>query len=314
MTTIVIAVTNGARRSALSLVLHGAGHAVEAVGDADALIEAVQRRRPDILLLDPGLTMLGTVEPLRRLRESGHLQQVRLVLVDDPFAPPQGWSSVAKQLAAGVLADIGKDSILRAVAAAEGLLPGGGAVAAPAPPGPPPRRGSDPTGSFRAFNPPPPNPSKTGAFRAFPAPSPAPAPPAPPEAAPPGPPLPPGVPARPRILVVEDSPTVRALTGIAIEAAGWEVAWAGSSEEAMGLLGTGVFVALLADINLPGMSGDELAVIARKSQPGLRCMLMTARPRSRWPRMPDDIPIFPKPLDMDLLVRELGSIRMMLEG
>ncbi|MCK6479087.1 MAG: response regulator [Planctomycetes bacterium] len=316
MSIVVVAVANGARRSALSLVLHGAGHAVEAVGDAEALLEVVERRGPDVLLLDPGLPRLDAVEPLRRLRDSGRLRGVRLVLVDDPCAPARGWASLAKQFAAGVLADIARESILRSVDGTCAPRPAAGHEEREPAEGPAGRTPADPAGRRRAFDPLPGRPSGNGALRAGAGRTGGPAAP-PPAAAPPflpAPAAPAGVPDRPRILVVEDSPTVRALTGIHLEEAGWEVAWAGSSEEAQAALSAEIFQAVLADINLPGMSGDQFVLVARKGRPGLRCMLMTARPRSRWPRMPDDIPVFAKPLDMDLLLRELGSVRLLIEG
>ncbi len=316
MANIVVAVSNGARRTAISLVLHGAGHAVEAVGDAEALVEAVRKKRPEVLFIDPGLARLTTVEPIRKLQESGDLLRTRVIIVDDPLAPVQGWAGLARQMAGGVLADMSQGSILRVVASAEERAPREAARPSLSSPS---KADPDQTGSFRAFRPAPSNssspgsfgaprasadPSKTGAFRAFTDAGQVPSSgslPAPSQGA-------------PRILVVEDSPTVRAITGIRLEEAGWEVSWAGSAEEGQKMLEATPYAALLADIGLPGMSGDQFALLARKLRPGIRCMLMTGRPRSQWPRMPDDIPIFPKPLEQELLRRELDSIRMLLDG
>ena len=64
---------------------------------------------------------------------------------------------------------------------------------------------------------------------------------------------------------------------------------------------------LLSDVNLPGMTGDQLVLLVRKRYPGVRCLLMTALPPERWPRVPPDVPIFPKPVNMEALVKELAS-------
>jgi DNA-binding response OmpR family regulator len=110
------------------------------------------------------------------------------------------------------------------------------------------------------------------------------------------------------VVLVEDLPQLRALLGIKLEGEGWRVAWYATAEEALRAVEAEGCDAVLSDINLPGMSGDQFVALVRKRFPGVWCFLMTALPRDRWPRVPPSIRIFAKPLDMNALSAALKEI------
>jgi signal transduction histidine kinase/CheY-like chemotaxis protein/CHASE3 domain sensor protein len=73
-----------------------------------------------------------------------------------------------------------------------------------------------------------------------------------------------------RVLLVEDEVVLRMSTTDMLEQLGCFVAGVGSGEQALELLARdGAFDLLLTDLGLPGMSGEELAVQARRQFPGL---------------------------------------------
>ena len=66
---------------------------------------------------------------------------------------------------------------------------------------------------------------------------------------------------KPRILIVDDDPSIVASLSERFQARGYQVTTAGSGEEALATLKEGVepvVVLILSDINMPGMSGLEL--------------------------------------------------------
>jgi CheY-like chemotaxis protein len=80
------------------------------------------------------------------------------------------------------------------------------------------------------------------------------------------------------ILVVDDEPVMRAITGAVLNALGWNVLNAGSGEEAVRMTrfaqerGTHLDMVIL-DLILPcGMSGFEAAQAVRAIQPGVRIL------------------------------------------
>lgn len=79
---------------------------------------------------------------------------------------------------------------------------------------------------------------------------------------------------RDRLLVVDDDPTIRALMALGL-ARRFEVDTAANAEEAANLFSPGRYRALVVDLNLPGLSGDELVTRLRKKEPYLRAILLT---------------------------------------
>ena len=79
----------------------------------------------------------------------------------------------------------------------------------------------------------------------------------------------------PRILVVEDEPSVRAVLCQALGAAGHDVQAAGDPHEAMRLCDSGGFDLVLSDIIMPGIDGHELARRLALVCPRTRVILMS---------------------------------------
>jgi CheY-like chemotaxis protein len=104
------------------------------------------------------------------------------------------------------------------------------------------------------------------------------------------------------ILVVEDEPTYGVLLGTEFRAMGWETLGAESGEAALEVLRAEKVEAVLSDINLPGMGGGELAFKLRSEMPAVKVVLMTGLPRDRYPKVPKDVPILPKPISVKELM------------
>ena len=78
-----------------------------------------------------------------------------------------------------------------------------------------------------------------------------------------------------RILLVEDEPDALSMTVDILQMMGHRVSAVASAEEALPLLVTEVFDLLLSDINLPGMSGIELAARLQQQQPDVRLVFIS---------------------------------------
>lgn len=82
------------------------------------------------------------------------------------------------------------------------------------------------------------------------------------------------------ILVVDDDESVRGFVASALKASGFDVQVADSGRSAIKIVfgESAAFALLLTDIDMPGMSGIELAARLSAERPGLRVLLMTGRP------------------------------------
>ena len=89
-----------------------------------------------------------------------------------------------------------------------------------------------------------------------------------------------------QILLVEDEPSVRVLMESSLESLGYQVASAGSAEEALSLLEKGALTpeALVSDVVLPGMNGVELARRLQEEHSDLRVLLVSGYPRDALDR------------------------------
>jgi len=72
------------------------------------------------------------------------------------------------------------------------------------------------------------------------------------------------------VVLVEDDPIVRMISGELLRDLNYEVVEAASGEEALGLMKSQPADILITDLNLPGMSGDDLAQAARRLHPKIR--------------------------------------------
>jgi CheY-like chemotaxis protein len=77
------------------------------------------------------------------------------------------------------------------------------------------------------------------------------------------------------VLLVEDDPMIRATTAEMLDDAGCRVSEAGSAEDALMLLESGIVDVLLTDVGLPGVSGLDLARTAREIRPEL-CVVLAS--------------------------------------
>ena len=81
---------------------------------------------------------------------------------------------------------------------------------------------------------------------------------------------------RSRLLIVDDDEGMRENLQELFESLGYSVQTAESAAAALALLDEGEVDLLLTDYRMPGPTGIELIEAARKVQPGLRAILMTA--------------------------------------
>src|SRR5205807_9333736 len=83
-------------------------------------------------------------------------------------------------------------------------------------------------------------------------------------------------PARPVVLIVDDEPGIREIEAEALKGAGFAVLPVGSPASAMRLVEADMPVDLvIADLNMPGMTGDEMAVRMRRMRPDLKILFVT---------------------------------------
>jgi two-component system response regulator (stage 0 sporulation protein F) len=79
-----------------------------------------------------------------------------------------------------------------------------------------------------------------------------------------------------RLLIVDDDPGMRENLAELFESIGYEVRVAANGPEALRVMDDQDVDLLLTDYKMPGPTGVELIEAARKRQPGLRAVLMTA--------------------------------------
>ena len=85
--------------------------------------------------------------------------------------------------------------------------------------------------------------------------------------------------AAPKVLLVDDDEAIRTLTTIQLEGNGFEVVTASSVSEALRLIATDIFDALITDLNMPN-AGDGFTVVTamRHSQPQALILLVSGYP------------------------------------
>jgi CheY-like chemotaxis protein len=79
-----------------------------------------------------------------------------------------------------------------------------------------------------------------------------------------------------RVLLIDDSRTVQATLGRGLEEAGFEVLIAGSAMEALDVLAQRRVAVVLADYQLPGMTGLDLLATLRGAYPEAPLILYSA--------------------------------------
>jgi two-component system cell cycle response regulator CpdR len=99
------------------------------------------------------------------------------------------------------------------------------------------------------------------------------------------------------VLVVDDEPLVLDVTACMLEDLGCNVVTATNGAEALNILaGNPHITILITDLNMPGISGYELAEQAARTRPGLQVLLLSGRetgghgfPMIRKPFLQDDL-------------------------
>src|SRR5579863_4900347 len=79
----------------------------------------------------------------------------------------------------------------------------------------------------------------------------------------------------PRLLIVDDEPSIRSLLWLAFVRAGYEVKTAADAFKAMEMCGSQPFDAMLSDVEMPGMDGHCLVRWAAATHPNIRTVLMS---------------------------------------
>jgi two-component system response regulator PilR (NtrC family) len=79
-----------------------------------------------------------------------------------------------------------------------------------------------------------------------------------------------------RILVVDDELSMREFLAILLEREGYDVAVAGSADEALRMMDTSLFDMVLSDVNMPGLSGIELLARIKDKSPETAVLMLTA--------------------------------------
>lgn len=78
-----------------------------------------------------------------------------------------------------------------------------------------------------------------------------------------------------RVLVIDDEPLVRDSLKAFLEDYGFETSGCGSAEEARDLMREKPFDVCIVDLRLPGLSGEDLILLASKHFPGQRYIIHT---------------------------------------
>jgi len=120
-----------------------------------------------------------------------------------------------------------------------------------------------------------------------------------------------------RLLLVEDKDSFRRLLVQALEGSGWTAAACAHPGEALEALAREPFDAMITDLRLPGFSGLELLKRAKRLQPALRTVLMSAfgEPQDiveavRWGA--DDF--LAKPFDLERFLELLARLRALSDA
>jgi putative addiction module CopG family antidote len=113
---------------------------------------------------------------------------------------------------------------------------------------------------------------------------------------------------QPMVLLVEDDSLIRMNTAEMLTESGMTVVEAASAEDALMALQTLAIDILVTDVNLPGLSGPELAVRARAIQPRIGIVFATGESDVAMGKNDPGVTILPKPYDMIALSSAVARV------
>lgn len=121
------------------------------------------------------------------------------------------------------------------------------------------------------------------------------------------------MPTRGVVLVVDDEPGVRALARRILEGAGYGVVEARDGVDGLRIVEAGAPVDfLMADLDMPNMRGDQMAVEIRKRRPDLRVLYVTAHIASLMNQrrvLSDDEAFLEKPFSEASLIEAVALLK-----
>jgi DNA-binding response OmpR family regulator len=116
-----------------------------------------------------------------------------------------------------------------------------------------------------------------------------------------------------RLLIVDDEPLVSWSLANALKKVGYDVTIVSSGEEAVQILPTKPFDVVITDVDLPKLSGLELARAVREHAPHLPIVLMSALDDRRQPGASQE-PLFDrfieKPFQMQEMIDLVEEVRL----
>jgi len=110
------------------------------------------------------------------------------------------------------------------------------------------------------------------------------------------------------ILLVEDDDGIRTITSLLLESEGHRVHTVANGELAVQWLAQQQPDLLFADINMPGISGVEVARVARESYPALRILLTSGEGRANPSWLESGAHYLNKPYDRRSLLDAIAAV------
>jgi DNA-binding NtrC family response regulator len=114
--------------------------------------------------------------------------------------------------------------------------------------------------------------------------------------------------ATPRILVVDDEPSIRLLCRVNLELAGYEVLEADSLATVRATLAEENVDVLVLDVHLRGERSDDLVAECHARRPRVPVVLVTGSVDITNPSVSDADAILPKPFELDDFLRAVGEL------
>jgi DNA-binding NtrC family response regulator len=114
--------------------------------------------------------------------------------------------------------------------------------------------------------------------------------------------------ATPRILVVDDEPSIRLLCRVNLELAGYEVLEADSLATVRATLAEENVDVLVLDVHLRGERSDDLVAECHARRPRVPVVLVTGSVDITNPSVSDADAILPKPFELDDFLKAVGEL------